>query len=90
MEIILLILNKGTPELERPLRPRIALIHTGFCLFEYFLPLQFVGFATTFLFGEMILLQICDDYDKVIYPKQHVYNHLQHISVLVKHLQAIS
>jgi hypothetical protein len=30
-----------------------------------------VGFATTFLFREMILLQICDDYDKVIYSVKH-------------------
>jgi len=30
-----------------------------------------VGFETTFMFGEMILPQICDDYDKVIYSVKH-------------------
>ena len=30
-----------------------------------------MGFETTFMFGEMILPQICDDYDKVIYSVKH-------------------
>jgi hypothetical protein len=53
--------KEGTPDLERSLRPGVARsLHTGLCL-NIFCHCYSWVFATTFLFGEMILLGICDD-----------------------------